>query len=51
MPEIIIGEHNWQRYVVDHVVDGERKATVPITVSQMPTSPVQPPQSPKAPGS
>jgi len=39
------------QYRFEITVDGERKATVPITVSQMPTSPVQPPQSPKAPGS
>lgn len=34
-------------------VDSERKATVPITVSQMPLAPVQPPppSTPQAPGS
>jgi hypothetical protein len=40
------------QYRFEITVDGERKAAVPITVSQMPTAPVQPPPStPQAPGS
>src|SRR5229473_247777 len=44
------------QYRFEITVDGERKATVPITVSQMPpmpapTSPSSPPSSPQAPGS
>ena len=38
------------QYRFEITVDGERKATVPTTVSQMPTAPVQPPPS-QAPGS
>src|ERR1051326_9094435 len=39
------------QYRFEITVDGERKATVPITVSQMPTAPAQPPSAPQAPGS
>src|SRR5262245_25615071 len=39
------------QYRFEITVDGERKATVPITVSQMPVSPVHPPPTPQAPGS
>ena len=41
------------QYRFEITVDGERKATVPITVSQMPTATVQPPPppTPQAPGS
>jgi hypothetical protein len=39
------------QYRFEITVDGERKASVPITVSQMPTAPVQPPSAPQAPGS
>jgi hypothetical protein len=48
------------QYRFEITVDGERKATVPITVSQMPPmpapvtpppAPAPPPSTPKAPGS
>ena len=40
------------QYRFEITVDGERKATVPITVSQMPVAPVQPPPStPQTPSS
>src|SRR6266481_1815234 len=39
------------QYRFEITVDGERKANVPITVSQMPTAPAQPPSTPQAPGS
>ena len=42
------------QYRFEITVDGERKASVPITVSQMPTAPAQPPppsSTPQVPGS
>jgi hypothetical protein len=37
------------QYRFEITVDGERKATVPITVSQMPPMPVQAPPHPPSP--
>src|SRR6266581_4932143 len=50
----LLDEEDAGQYRFEITVDGERKASVPITVSQMPTAPAQPPppsSTPQVPGS